>query len=221
MSGGSWLWEHRRGPAEVLHDITPPSEHRPTAWVLEVKEPALVLGSSQTTDDIDLERAAAIGVSVVKRRSGGAAVLLIPGEHVWIDVWVPSSARWWDDDVNRGADWLADVWIDALGAVGVADLAAHRGAMRRTRWSGLVCFAGLGPGEVCAAGRKLVGVSQRRTREWARFQCVVHRRWDAATMCSLLADPEARSGAADWQDGVAVVGEHKIESVFVQALARA
>jgi lipoate---protein ligase len=221
VTAASWKWEKRRGPAEMLHDTTPPLQHRPTAWVLEVDEPSLVLGSGQRSDDIDLTHAAAIGLQVVKRRSGGAAVLLVPGDHVWIDVWVPSGTRWWDDDVVQAVDWLADAWVDALGTLGVEDLEVHRGAMQRRRWSGVVCFAGLGPGELSAAGRKLVGVSQRRTRDWTRFQCVVHRRWDAATMCAVLADPEARSAAGDWRDGVAVVGDREIESAFAEALARA
>ncbi len=39
------------------------------------------------------------------------------------------------------------------------------------------------------AGRKLVGISQRRTRSWARFQCAVYRRWDPAALVELLRSP--------------------------------
>jgi hypothetical protein len=53
--------------------------------------------------------------------------------------------------------------------------------MVRTEWSDRVCFAGIGPGEVLdAAGRKVVGISQRRTRGSARFQCAALGRWDPA-----------------------------------------
>ena len=55
-----------------------------------------------------------------------------------------------------------------------ATLTVHDGPMAGGRWAELVCFAGLGPGEVLVAGRKLVGISQRRTRHGSRFQCMVH-----------------------------------------------
>ena len=35
-------------------------------------------------------------------------------------------------------------------------------------------------------GRKVVGISQRRTRGWARFQCAAYRRWDPAALVALL-----------------------------------
>ena len=56
-----------------------------------------------------------------------------------------------------------------------------------TPWSRKVCFGGLGPGEVTVDGHKLVGISQRRTRDGARFQCVVHRRWDPVPLLGVLA----------------------------------
>ena len=48
----------------------------------------------------------------------------------------------------------------------------------------------LRPGEVVAPdGAKLVGISQRRTRVAARFQCAVHRRWDPARLVDALVEP--------------------------------
>jgi hypothetical protein len=45
--------------------------------------------------------------------------------------------------------------------------------MIRSPWTPMVCFAGLGPGEVTVDGAKVVGISQRRTRVGALFQCAV------------------------------------------------
>jgi ABC-type uncharacterized transport system fused permease/ATPase subunit len=73
----------------------------------------------------------------------------------------------------------------------------HTAGLVRTRWSPLVCFAGLGPGVVVVGGRKLVGLSQRRSRAGARFQCVLLRRWDPAELLALLAlDGTTRTVAA-------------------------
>jgi len=81
------------------------------------------------------------------------------------------------------------VWADALAALGVNGGAVHRGAMVRTAWSGHVCFAGVGGGEVMRNGRKVVGISQRRSRNAARFQCALYHRWDAAAHAELFRRP--------------------------------
>jgi lipoate---protein ligase len=77
---------------------------------------------------------------------------------------------------------LGEAWAEALGD----GAEVHRGGMVHTAWSALVCFAGLGPGEVTRAGRKLVGISQRRTRDAARLQCAVYSTWDPGTLASVL-----------------------------------
>ncbi|MEO7428911.1 MAG: hypothetical protein ABIY48_05965, partial [Acidimicrobiales bacterium] len=86
----------------------------------------------------------------------------------------------------------------------------HDGPLVRARWSDLVCFAGLGPGELTdAAGRKVLGISQRRTRAGARFQCAALGRWDPSRLVSLLAplvedDVAAIGELADAASGMAV-----------------
>ena len=148
--------------------------------VLDVDRPALVLGSTQRDDVVDPDAA----IEVVRRRSGGGVVLLDPGDALWVDIEVPRGDPLWDDDVGRAAWWVGEAFVAALGA-GVV----HRGPLERGAWGELVCFAGLGPGEVTIDGAKAVGISQRRTRAGARFQCAVHRRWDPDRLASLLAGP--------------------------------
>jgi lipoate-protein ligase A len=180
---GAWVVERTAGDAAAFHgrDLPP----RRGVWWFEPTAPALVLGSTQSPDVV----AAGADVAVVRRHSGGGAVLLVPGEVVWVDVVVPRGDPWWDDDVGRAAHWLGSAWVEALAACGRPGGEVHRGGLCTTPWSRLVCFAGLGPGEVSVDGRKVVGISQRRTRELARFQCAVHRRFDPAAMVRLLAPP--------------------------------
>jgi lipoate-protein ligase A len=125
----------------------------------------------------------ATDVEVVRRHSGGGAVYLEPGATLWVDVMLPRGDELWDDDVGRATHWLGERWAAAIGD----GASVHRGAMVRTALSDLVCFAGLGPGEVTIANRKAVGISQRRTRVGARFQCVAYARWDPRAVADLLA----------------------------------
>ena len=61
--------------------------------------------------------------------------------------------------------------------------------MVETPWSELVCFAGVGPGEVLLGAGKLVGLSQRRTRHGIRVQCLVNGADVSAEYPAVLAQP--------------------------------
>ena len=174
---GEWVVERRRGSAADLHALDWPDPVVPTVWVLEVDAPALVLGSTQKADTVDTDRLAVEGIALARRRSGGGAVLLEPGGSVWVDVLLPRHDPRWVDDVGRSFTWLGRAWVAALADLGIGDAQVHAGALQCGRFGKQVCFAGIGPGEVTVDGVKLVGLSQRRTRAGARFQCVVHRAW--------------------------------------------
>jgi lipoate-protein ligase A len=177
---GDWVVERHRGSAAELHALEWPDPVVPTVWLLEVEAPALVLGSTQKADTVDGDRLAADGIDLARRRSGGGAVLLEPAASVWIDVLVPRDDPRWVDDVGRSFTWLGDAWVAALADLGIGQARVHAGALQCGRFGKQVCFAGIGPGEVTIDGVKLVGLSQRRTRAGARFQCVVHRVWHPA-----------------------------------------
>jgi lipoate-protein ligase A len=184
-----------------------PDDVGPSVWVFDVDSPALVLGSAQPDDHVDLDRARAAGIEVVRRRSGGGAVLLVPDEVVWVDVIVPVTSPVWDPDVVRSAGWLGDAWMEALGgfgpSAGATGMRVHRGPLVGSQWSRHVCFAGVGPGEVLDGRSKLVGVSQRRTRLHARFQCALHRHWQPELIAGLFRRPGPQ--AADLVDVTATV----------------
>ena len=94
----------------------------------------------------------------------------------------------------------------------------NTGAMVRTAWSDRVCFAGIGAGEVIRDGAKLVGISQRRTRVAARFQCALYRTWRPEVHAALFSPPGPT--AADLQ-GLAVtvdVSAATVAAAFHEAL---
>ena len=144
-----------------------------------VPRSTVVLGSGQRDVSGLVDRATEAGLDVVRRRSGGGAVLLQPDGVLWVDVLVPRNDPLWDDDVGRSSMWLGAAWCEALTALGVeADV--HRGLFSCGLAGRAVCFVGRGAGEVVSDGRKVVGISQRRDRGGARFQCAVLLGADAA-----------------------------------------
>lgn len=202
--------ERHRGSAASFHGREVPVDGSVHVWSFDVAVPALALGSSQADGVVDLEACRRAGVEVVRRRSGGGAVLLIPGRVVWVDVVLPAGHARWDADVGRATWWLGEAWAEVLSHLGVAGAEVHRGGMRSTRWSPLVCFAGLGPGEVVVAGDKLVGISQRRTRATVRFQCALALSDVTEQLVTLLA-PAALAGL----DRAELTGHGSLESLGV------
>ena len=198
-----WVVERHRGPAAHLHGLEWPDPLIPTLWVMDVTRPALVVGSTQPMPAVDDG-----AIDVVRRHSGGGAVMLEPGRVGWIDVLLPAGHPRWDDDVGRSFDWVGEAWVAALATIGTA-AEAHRGPLVRTRWSDQVCFAGLGPGEVSRDGRKIVGLSQRRTRAGARIQTLVLAAWEPAPLERLLG-----LQTPDLGDVAAGVGTDRLEAVI-------
>lgn len=158
----------------------------PELWWCRPTDTALVLGSRQGDDIVDRAACERAAVAVVRRRSGGGAVLVDPAATLWIDLVVPVGAV--VDDVRAAMIVAGEWWRDAV-SLATADppaLRVHRGAMVATAWSELVCFAGVGPGEVLVGDAKLVGLSQRRTRHGARIQGLLHRRRPSLDAADLL-----------------------------------
>ena len=137
---------------------------------------ALVLGSRQHDDLVVRERVDERGIELVRRRSGGGVVLVDPADAIWIDVIVPRSDVRFGSDIRTDMMRMGEVWREALLAVGAdpALMTLHGPHMSHDVWGDLICFAGSGPGEVMVGDRKLVGISQRRTNAWLRFQCQIH-----------------------------------------------
>ena len=218
---GRWHVERSRGSAAAFHARAMPEPVERAVWVLEVDRPALVLGSTQPATDV---RAAAVeeaGIEVVRRRSGGGAVLLEPGGWLWIDVLLPAGDPLWDDDVGRSFLWLGQAWATALAEVGTAGAEVHHGGFCTTRWSRTVCFAGLGSGEVTHDGRKVVGISQRRTRAGARFQCAAALGTPPESIAALLEVGEPGDDVAADLAGAARALDlpaHALADAFLRAL---
>lgn len=161
--------EFRRGTVADLHGLDPLSGPvSPVVWRCEPTDDAFVLGSGQRDDVVDRFACAQAGLTVVRRRSGGGAVIVRRDRMHWIDVVLPSGFA--PDDVRGSMEWIGEHWRSALARDG---LHVHRGAMICSEWSALVCFSGVGPGEVLLGGVKVVGLSQRRTRHGIRIQCLV------------------------------------------------
>ncbi len=175
-------------------------------WVPTLTDPpTLVLGSSQPANTIDISYLERHAITLATRRSGGGAVLVGPNELVWFDVVLPNTDPLWHHDVGRSFDWLGNAVQRALATLDLAT-ELHSGPLTTTEWSRRICFGGLGPGELTLDGRKVVGMSQRRTRTTSRIQVAVLLTWDPERHANLLAISDHERQRAILELGAAAVG---------------
>lgn len=186
-----WTIEHVRDSVSSLLALEEPSSGTSRlARIHTVEGPALVLGSAQKAGTADAGRAASSGVQVLRRRSGGGAVLMRPGRQVWADFFVAATDPLWHDDVRLATGWVGRLWASVVASFCTDGCSVHTERLIADRWGRLVCFAGMGPGEVFVDGRKVVGVSQRRSRDRVRIQTAARLQ------------PEARAPGSSAVDGL-------------------
>jgi lipoate-protein ligase A len=215
-STSQWGFHHWAGNASDFHqkDLEPGR----AVWWCDVDAPALILGSTQSPNDVDETAAASIGLDVVRRRSGGGAVYVHPTDSVWIDVTIGKDDALWVDDVTQSMLWLGDAFVRALSPW--VDARVHRDAFDAGADGRAVCFASTAPGEVFVGTQKLVGISQRRGRDGARMQCVLYRDWKPAAWTSVVSSPTARTTATELSVATIDVDPADIVAAFVAALPR-
>ena len=196
---GGWRLLERHGPPATLVATPPDPAGGRLACLAHPSGGAVVLGSAQTSAEFDADRCVSAGLELVKRRSGGGAVVVLPGAQVWLDLFVPASDQLFDNDVVRASSFVGALWRDALVAAtgSSAGLAVHTDGLVATAWSRRVCFSGLGPGELTRSGRKVTGLAQRRDRTGAWFFTMALVRPEQHRLASLLAVDAGEAAAIE------------------------
>ena len=214
-----WRVLREGGTASTLHEgAARLLEGAPvrTVRVCDPDGPALVLGSHQAESVFSRGALDANGIELARRRSGGTAVLVGSGRVLWVDFVIPRDDPLWDDDIGRAAWWVGELWASAIGAAEV-----WRGRLMTTEWSSIVCFAGLGPGEVTIGGKKAVGVCQRRTGQGALFQTAALLEWRPEEYAALVVRPPGE--VRDLADSAAGLGRSvadRLTAALVDQLER-
>lgn len=211
-----WAFHHWHGAASDFHAMSLGFSR--SLWWCSVDTPAVILGSTQSRTDVNEDLARQLGIAVVQRRSGGGIVYVHPNDSLWLDVTIPQGDRVWTDDVSTSMMWLGEVLVEALSPW--LSTVEYRGVFDVGRDGRTVCFASTSPGEVFAGTSKVVGISQRRTRDGARFQCVMYTRWNPTEWTQLLSDLTVAERTSHLAvEPVNAPAESVVESVLA-ALAR-
>jgi len=151
--------------------------------------PALSLGFSQPFEAADAAFCSAHGVDVVRRPTGGRAVL----HHLELTyaVLAPLGAGPFTHDLQAAYAAICRALVAGLGALGVpAELSGRPEGELVKPTQAIPCFVGPAAGEVVADGRKLVGSAMRRVGDSILQHGSILEGWDGALQAGCLGLPD-------------------------------
>jgi len=206
-AGGAW----NMAVDEVLLDGVAAGATPPTLRFYEWTPPCLSLGYFQPIDVVDFDGCRALGVEVVRRPTGGRAIL--HDRELTYSVALPASVLGHDGGVLPSYYRLSLALQDGLRRLGVPATLAPESAASGPPVRGPVCFDRPSAHEILLQGRKLVGSAQMR-RGGGLLQhgsILIEPRIDKLTACLRLPDDSAGSRAGDGSErleaGVAGLAE--------------
>ncbi|MCB9357119.1 MAG: hypothetical protein H6506_05010 [Calditrichaeota bacterium] len=133
-------------------------EWGPCLTLYEWDVPTLSVGFHQSTEKLDTERMKNSGVPLVRRPTGGAAVL--HSEELTYSIVIPDAP-----DLRAGSlllEYVGRSICEALNMIGVAAELDERGEALAPLANRTSCFVRTSRWEVAVRGKKIVGSAQRR-----------------------------------------------------------
>lgn len=187
---GSML-DEQRAITGLLND----GVEKPQLLLWQYDKAAVIMGCSQRPDDGQLQRAERAGLAIMRRGSGGGAVLAGP----WMlsaTLIIPPDHPVGKLDLIQLFGWFEQVWTKALIDCGVSCKGVDKSLIDRSKqvskdagvqWA---CYASLSHGEVVSPdGRKLVGLAQIRKRKGIALVSGLHlQSCDWRALCQVVVD---------------------------------
>lgn len=144
----------------------------------------LSLGRAQPVDDVDRRAVQAAGFDLVRRPTGGRAILHV--DELTYSVIAPQTDPRISGGVVESYRRLSQGLIRGLEQLGVEDIVADQRAENRGH-EGPVCFEVPSDYEIAVDGKKLVGSAQMRARGIVLQHGAVPLYGDITRICPLLA----------------------------------
>jgi len=211
---GAWNMAVDEALAEAVDAGASPPVLRLYRWA----PPCLSLGFAQPYGAADAAFCADHGIDVVRRPTGGRAVL----HHLELtySVCAPLGRGPFSRDLQAAYQAICRALVAGLRRLGVAaDLsgAPENGMIKPTQ--AIPCFIGPAAGEVVAGGRKLVGSAMRRVGDAILQHGSILEGWDGALQAGCLGlrdDRELRPAVTTLAD---LLGEVPARAALADAIA--
>lgn len=174
---------------EAISRVVSAGDQPPTLRLYGWVPPAISLGQSQRISSVDEARCRADGVGIVRRPTGGLAILHT--DELTYSMALPIDHPIAEGDVMTSYRRIADAIMRALQSLGVPDVRASRIA-KEDKAKGPVCFEAPSDYEVVGAGKKLVGSAQWRRVDGVLQHGSLPLHGDIARICAYLVDAPAQ-----------------------------
>jgi lipoate-protein ligase A len=156
-----------------------PATLRFYAW----QPPALSLGRGQHHEDVDASAVAQAGYGLVRRPTGGRAILHI--DELTYSIAAPADEPRVAGGIVESYRRLSEGITLGLTSLGIPNIVADQRAKNRRR-RGAVCFEVPADYEITSDGKKLVGSAQMRIRDAVLQHGAIPLQGDIARICALL-----------------------------------
>lgn len=153
---------------------------QPMALFWQYDDAAVIMGCSQKPDQAQQQRAEQAGLPIMRRGSGGGAVLAGPW-MLSVTLFIPADHAIAEQNIIEIFSWFEQIWLTALHQCGVPckgvdqpiiDRSKEISETRQLKWA---CYASLSHGEVVSEDdRKLVGLAQIRKRKGVALVSGLH-----------------------------------------------
>lgn len=171
---------------EALLESTGSRTSLPTLRLYAWSPACLSLGYAQPVSDVDLSRLAARGWDLVRRPTGGRAVLHV--DELTYSVTGPVDEPRLTGTVLESYSRLAEALVEALALLGLPVTIADRQPLRAQAHNP-VCFEVPSTYEITVDGKKLVGSAQTRRREGVLQHGALPLTGDITRILQVLAFP--------------------------------
>ncbi len=193
-SPGAWNMAVDESILEHIHR----GESRPTLRLYAWNPPCLSLGHAQSFADVDMERVKANGWEVVRRLTGGRAILHT--DELTYSVTGSASEPILSGSILESYNRLAQALLFAVRELGLPVEMKEHALAGETATLNLnpVCFEAPSTYEITAEGKKLIGSAQARKKEGVLQHGSLPLTGDLTRICEALAfkDESARENAA-------------------------
>jgi lipoate-protein ligase A len=156
----------------------------PTLRFYAWEPPCLSLGRAQKASDVDPNALQAADIDLVRRPTGGKAILHI--DELTYSIVAPETEPRVAGGIVESYRRLSAGLISGLEKLGIADIVSDRRAENR-RIAGPVCFEFPSDYEITVGGKKLVGSAQMRAQGAVLQHGALPLHGDIARICPLLA----------------------------------
>lgn len=142
--------------AHEVRSLSSPPTLRLYSW----DKPSVSLGVFQHLGDIDSEYCAKHAIPVVRRPTGGRAIL--HGDELTYSFTAPADCAAFGRGLHDAYHALSTSFALAFRRIGIDAIAQHRPVAGRFPTRSALCFQSVSYGELTVAGRKIIGSAQKR-----------------------------------------------------------